>query len=301
MTLSLGILVTGVYPAYVCITRYPGHFFRKTSSSNNKSVVTDVLTTAQFTAAIALIAWVFIVYLQLNYILHKDTGLDREGVIIVEGPVVKPAHFEQNFETFITQLKDLPGIKGATSSRYMVGDASNKPGDVHRLGADIGTGADCNGVPETYIPFFGLEMLAGRNFIKDDRADVIVVSETCAQRLGFDNPEDAIGTKVSTNTGNWATKKEAEIIGVVQDYQIAPFFNYTATNTIVTEGGTGLFLTYKNNLFSELTPENIAIKVDIGNTDRTISSVEALYKKVLSRKHIRVAVPRRSNQPGLRK
>jgi putative ABC transport system permease protein len=277
VTLLCGVMITGFYPAYVCIRRQPRTLFSMKSASS-KSFVKSLLTTIQFAVAIVLISWVFVVYLQLNYILKKDVGLNQDGVILIDGPVVKPPDFAQKFETFVKEMNNLPAIAGATSSRYMIGDATDKPGNVRIVGSDTDTGADGNGVNEDFIPFFGLKMLAGRNFVANDRADAVILSWITAQRLGFKNPTDAIGTKVQLNTGNWNVRKFGDVVGVVEDYRLVPFFNYSGTNTIMSEGGFGLFLTYRNALFPELTPENLAIRVDLSRVDEVLPVVQRLYQ-----------------------
>lgn len=278
VTMLCGILATGVYPAYVCIMRQP-RLLLTSRHLINKSFVKSLLTTVQFTAALALISWVFVVYLQLNHILKKDIGLDREGVLIVEGPVVKPLHFANSFEAFMKQLNHLQGVVQATSSRNMVGDASDKPGNVKIVGSDIDTGADGNGVRENFIPFFGLKMLAGRNFVESDRRDAVILSRLTTQRLGFKSPADAIGIAVQVNTGKWQFKQMGEVIGVVEDYHTVPYFNYAGSNTVVSEGGFGLFLTYNDTMFPELTPENIAIRVSLTDVDVTVADLTKLYQQ----------------------
>ncbi len=275
-----GVLATGLYPAVICILRNRGSVFVRQSNNASKSFITTTLTVCQFTAASVLISWVLIVYLQLNYILNQKIGLEKEGVIIVEGPVVKPDHYYHQIEMFAEQVRNINGIYDATLSRYMVGsDDNNKPGNVTLAGTDISATTNGNGVDQNYIPFFGVNLLAGRNFVNDDRKDIIIISKMAARLLGFDNPEDAIGAKVVAVDGNWQIRKEAEVIGVIEDYRIIPFFNYAATNTVAAEGSFGLFLTYKNELFADFVPEHIAIKVASHSVAETIKQVESLFIK----------------------
>ncbi|MEJ1240595.1 ABC transporter permease [Chryseolinea sp. T2] len=279
ITIVCGIAITGAYPAYVCIVRQPRSLLT-TKYSGSKSFVKSALTTLQFTIALALISWVFVVYLQLNYVLKKDVGLDQQGVIIVEGPVVRPRNYDQTFETFVRELSRLQGIVGATSSCYMVGDATDKPGDVKIVGSTARTGSDANGVRENFIPFFGLKILAGRNFVADDRHDAVIVSRITAERLGFKDPGDAIGRRVLVNTGRWHNQQYGELVGVVEDYNIVPYFNYGGSNTVVTsEGGFGIFLTHNNALFPDLSQQNVAVKVDLANVDRVMTEVVKLFDR----------------------
>ena len=277
ITIACGILITGVYPAYVCILRQPRSLLT-TKYSGNRSFVKSLLTTLQFTAALALISWVFIVYLQLDYVLKKDIGLDKEGVIIVEGPVVRQKHYDQTFETFVARLKNLPGMVAATSSCYMVGDATDKPGDIRIAGTNIRTGVESNGVSETFVPFFGLQVLAGRNFVTDDRPDAIVVSRRTAERLGIKDPADAVGMRVQVNTGKWNNQQVGEVVGVIEDYNAVPYFNYGGSNTVVSsEGGFGIFFTHKNSMFPDLVQQNVAIKVDLDHVDEVMTEVMKMF------------------------
>ena len=88
MTL-FGILITGMYPAFLCFRTRPQAMLSKPSWNSETGITPAILTTMQFTAAIALIAWGFIVFLQLDHILTIDSFLNKEQVIVVESPIIK--------------------------------------------------------------------------------------------------------------------------------------------------------------------------------------------------------------------
>lgn len=278
LSIISGILITGLYPAYVCIKRHPRDLFRMGASPQSKGVVSSILTTFQFAAATVLILWTFVVYLQLNFILHQDPGFNRDNIITIDGPITKQDNYEHRVDILVNQLKNLPDIRNATLSRYVIGEPGNKPGSIKTSGATLAPGAECNGVDENFIPLFGLKLVAGRNFVKDDRNDVVIISTFSANGLGFKKAEDAVGTKVQVVTGDWGGFKEAEVIGVIEDYRRFSYFNFSSANTTFAEGGRGLFLTYKNKLFPELTSDNIAVNIKMENTDETIRTMEQLYK-----------------------
>ena len=106
-----GIIVTGVYPALVCIKRNNFNIFSAQTIRNSKNTISQLLTTAQFSTAIVLISWIFIVYLQLHHILNIDIGLNREGIVIIEGPVVKPDAYIQKVQTLTDQLRNVSGVQ----------------------------------------------------------------------------------------------------------------------------------------------------------------------------------------------
>jgi len=280
LMLISGIAITGTYPALVCIARNKKSLYNSRNRESKKNLVTSVLTTVQFSSAIVLISWVFLVYLQLNFILRKDIGMIKDGVIIIEAPLIRTDKYNHQVETFINELKVAGQIQDATLSRHMIGDLDgDKPGKIRVLGTEKAAFGDSNGINENYIPFFGLRVLAGRNFVTNDRADAIILTRRVAERMGFTKLESAIGVKVAATTGNWNISREAEVIGIIDDYRMTPFLNVADDNTDQSEGGYGSFFSYQNKMFPELTPEKIAVKVTTDDVHKSIEAAESLYKK----------------------
>ena len=114
--------------------------------------------------------------------------------------------------------------------------------------------------------------------MRDDRSDAVVISRPAATAIGFDDPEKAIGAKVMVGTGDWGVTKEAEVVGVIEDYRRFPFFDLSESNTVYAAGGLGIFLTYKNKIFPELISEFISANISTGNLEELITSMESTYK-----------------------
>ena len=273
-----GIFITGFYPAYICIRHQPRLLLARVLRTPNKNRVSVGLTTFQFSSAIVLIFWALVVYSQLNFILEKETGYNRNGIVTIEGPVTRQTNYQQSIESLAERFKALKKVNGVTLSRYAIGEPGNKPGSITRLGTTVSSGVECNAVDENFIPFFGLQMIAGRNFVRDDRSDAVVISRPAATAIGFDDPEKAIGAKVMVGTGDWGVTKEAEVVGVIEDYRRFPFFDLSESNTVYAAGGLGIFLTYKNKLFRELISEFISANISTGNLEELITSMESTYK-----------------------
>ena len=273
-----GILVTGLYPAYVCARQQPRSLLTSMSMATNKNIVSRFLTIFQFAAAIVLILWAFVIYHQLNFIMARNTGYNRDGIVTIEGPVTRQANYQQSIETLADRLMALQNVKTVTMSRYGIGEPGNKPGNITKLGTTISIGTECNAVDENFIPLFGLKMIAGRNFVKDEKSDAVIISRPNAKALGFENPEDAIGLKVTLETGDWGLTKQGEVIGVIEDYRRFPFFDLSESNTIYAAGGHGIFLTYKNKLFPELVSEKIAVSIEMKEVNDLTSSMELIFR-----------------------
>jgi putative ABC transport system permease protein len=137
-------------------------------------------------------------------------------------------------------------------------------------------------VDEDYLLFYDIKLLVGRNFIKDDQPDAILISRFAATRLGFKSPEDAVGSRINLylhpQVRNW---KDAEIIGVFENFRLDSFLNMSESSTEATDEGRGVILMYKNQTFADAisNPEKISIRVSPQNFEETIASIQTLYEE----------------------
>ena len=71
-------------------------------------------------------------------------------------------------------------------------------------------------IDHDFLDFYGLKLLAGRNFIKGSKQDYMchIINRKAVKLLGFDSPEDAIGQELETP--NWYMTKK--IVGVIENY-----------------------------------------------------------------------------------
>ena len=281
---SFGILINVLIPVLSVSSRLPQSLYRMNTQPAGKKVMRSVLTVVQFSSAIVLILWGYVVYLELDFILNKEIGIDRKNIITIESPINQSKHDLNNFDRLVNHFSNSPGIEKVTYSRLVPGDNPRRAKLIRTPGSDNQVGLDANGVHETFIPFFQLQLLAGRNFIPDDREDVIIVSRHAATRLGFSTPESAIGARTEIQVGftppiQW---KQAEIIGVIEDFRTRPFFDFSGTrsNYDNSQQSRGTLLTYKNRAFPEFLPEKIAFKLESGEFASTLAKIENEYAKI---------------------
>ncbi len=281
LIIATGVLLSGLYPALVFFSYHPGVLFRLSKTPSNKRIIPSLLTISQFSAALVFILFGFVVAHQLSYILNKEVGITKEEIIIIEGPVVKTGNFHQDFHSFSKQLSKYPNVQGVTVSNSVVGDKAYSSGYLKVVGADLFFGMENFGVDEYFIPFYSVKLLAGRNFVLDDRADVVLISRVAANRLGFDKPEKAIGAIVHTDYAqglnrNW---RKVEVIGVIEDFRLVSFFNLKEASSEFASEGRGIFLAYENKLFDALGAQKIGLKVNKQNLESVIADVEELFNK----------------------
>jgi ABC-type antimicrobial peptide transport system permease subunit len=78
-----------------------------------------------------------------------------------------------------------------------------------------------------YVALYGLHIIAGRNLFPSDSVRDIVLNETCARKIGFPYPADAIGHTVYIGMDH----RHGTVVGIIKDFHakslhepIAPFF-----------------------------------------------------------------------------
>ena len=274
-----GSLVTGLYPAFISMVQKPKELLNNNSPVSGRRTIPSLLTVAQLAAAMIFIMLGFTVFLQLNHILNMDTGIKTEQVVVIESPVVKGENYTGKLGALKMELLTLPDVTSVSSSSFLVNQINGAGFNTKRTGADDSFGMDSNGVDEDFVPLFGLKILAGRNFVNDDRSDRIIITRFAAERLGYKSPEDAIGSRINVIVQGEEGWKEADIIGVVENFRNVPFFESESTSQLST-AGRGVVLTYKDQLSEKaFTPEVLSVRVSPNHFEETIANIEKLCKR----------------------
>ena len=266
---ATGVLVTGIYPAILSHS-YGVKFFVSYARVTAKGKSLTLLTTGQYLAAVVLILWAFLVSLQLNFILDRNLGFDREQVVIVEAPLRKSKAYPADADAFMNTLRASPGVSDATWSYRLVTDANIQLIGVSRPDSTLGTIMfTYGGVDQGYIPFYGITLLAGRNFNANDKKTMIL-SRYATHRLGYKNPEDVIGEKILVGGAG-----VADVVGVIEDYRQKSLLYQAETNSETTSGS-GIVLTC-HGFLSWQEPEKFAIKLDLSGVDQTMGGVKTRF------------------------
>jgi len=272
LTLALGTLFTGVYPAIITLRANPCVLFGTFKTLRKGNAFSNVLTTLQFSFAVILITWIFSIHLQLGYILNKDLGIRQDQIVTVDLPLMYNQVSDGTLHAFTEEVAKIPGISGRTVSHSIPGLESKFIG-LSRNGKWI-TAQSNGAVDESFIPLYHIGMVAGRNFRQDNPADQqsILVSQTAATRLGIDHPTDAIGQTVFVQRSDWSPETvKATIIGVFEDYKVDPLFSSINNRD-------GIVLLYKNYLVPDnITARKISLLVNPADISGTLKEVGDLY------------------------
>ncbi|WP_421871209.1 ABC transporter permease [Marinoscillum sp.] len=219
----IGTLLIGLYPSAVSnrlsisgILVGQGHQKKVGGMTFRK-----ILVGLQFTITFLLVSGTLVVERQIRYMKTADLGIAINDVMVIQAP---PGDINSNdrqdmvsFNAFKTELKKHAGIDMVVNAGEIPGERISWNASIKVQGQTdaIATQASLVSMGLGFTDFLGLKVVAGRGLQKGDdpwsRGDV-VINERMAQSLGFENPEDAVGAKL---TGFYAP---LEVRGVLQNH-----------------------------------------------------------------------------------
>ncbi len=225
LTILAGTLLAGLYPAFVLSSFKPASALKgRTAYVASHLWLRRTLVVIQFGASIVLLTGTATVYSQLDFMRHMDLGLDLQKVITVRAPRVLPENIDEAaiMQTFLEQVRNIPGIQNAALSSTIPGSGFNWNGAAIRKAADDPSNA-IRGVA-TYIDssfalLYGLKLVAGKEFSDITISDAegtpwtVIINETAVKSLGYSSASEAVGEDLDIG-GN-----AANIIGVYKDFQ----------------------------------------------------------------------------------
>jgi putative ABC transport system permease protein len=212
-------MVSGIYPA-LFMSGFKAIPAIKGQISNRSSTLLfrKSLVIFQFVVTIVMIAGSFVMYRQLHYVMNKDLGFNKSGMLTFH---VNSFAARQKIESIKQEMLKSPLIESVAAAGNPIGN--------NDLGSrDFNIGADGNAAPDTkmvqalvvdedFLPAMQLRLTAGRNFMKqsaDSANGAIIVNETLIKELGWTNP---VGRRVRTGTNNGVITYST-IVGVVKDF-----------------------------------------------------------------------------------
>jgi putative ABC transport system permease protein len=215
----LGVILTGIYPATVLLRTAPASVLKgKIQVSGRERLFRHSLVIAQFTISVILIISTLVVYRQTTYMINQQPGVLTNQVVVLKAPINSP-NYDDKVAQFKHRVRSFAGVVNVTGSGSVPGKGVGQFLANRRFGAPFSTNklVEMLAVDFDFISTYGLHLVAGRGFDATRPADstALVLNESAVKQFGFTSNAQAIGQKVTLETGD---DHSNEIIGVVQDY-----------------------------------------------------------------------------------
>jgi putative ABC transport system permease protein len=252
-------LAAGLYPALVMSSFQPVKALKGelTTRTSGATYFRKVLLVVQLSVSIGIIIFSGILFQQLDFIVHKDLGYDRENMIRLE-PTYK---LLQQYEAFKTELLKNPEIKNVTAtngnplslSGHTTGVTwAGKPDDTRLTFQTLGGNYDL-------VETFGFTLVDGRLFDakKDTLGNEILVTEEAVRIIGMTDP---VGAQIKIGDA------QCVILGVLKDFHTESLRNEKLP-----------VIVYQHPI---LNSSEIYIKYQTGSTQHAMEVIQRTYKKM---------------------
>jgi putative ABC transport system permease protein len=262
----VGIL-SGLYPSFYLSSFKPISVLKGTVAKGSKSTtMRSTLVVFQFATSIILIASTVIIYRQMDYILNKNLGFDKDQVVLVQGI----GTLEDQRKTFKEELLQLSFVKNASIADFLPVRGTKRNGNGFWEEGKKATEKAVSGqfweVDHDYIRTLGMKIVEGRDFSAKMATDTaaVIINQAMARELGWKS--GAVGKRIQNYRG-W------DVIGVVEDFHYESMRGDIDPLVIAIGNGLG------RNILS--------VKVDATDMKSALAGIETVWKKFAPHQPVR--------------
>ena len=265
LALFVGIL-SGLYPAQVIARLHPVQALSRKGPHLGRGLVGRGLILLQFALSTFLVVVTTTMERQLDFMLTKDLGFDRDRVVwtsFVDLDVSQIERLADEIDSRPGLVKGVagaetpPGAGGLSLKQLQLGEIS-----FHAKPFQVGPG---------FLQVMGIDLLSGRDFAQDNEPGQpkgILINETAARLLGPENPVGRILTFPDFDN------ESMPVIGIVEDFHYEDM-RYTVGPAFLTTS----YLVRGFRRIDEYS--SILFRLDHRDLPAGVEEVKALWKRVL--------------------
>ncbi|OEK03694.1 hypothetical protein BFP97_01140 [Roseivirga sp. 4D4] len=244
-------LIAGSYPAFYISRMRPIQILKgKLKTSLSEVIVRKGLVVFQFCVSLILIITVIVVTRQIDYTQSKNLGYERDNVLTFrsEGQML------DNYETFLSEVKRITGVKNAGLIEGNPINFSNSGGGFPREGQPMVQFTFAR-VGYDYLETMGIELLEGRSFSREfaNEETKIILNETSVKAMGLEDPVGKV----------YNIRGKKQVIGIMKDFHLQSLHEEIKPSFLI---------------FRPEDVNTVVIKIQAGAERETLTDVEELYR-----------------------
>jgi predicted permease len=214
-TTLLVTFLSGFYPALILSGFEPVRALKNNITAHTIGGVSvrKLLVMLQFIIAQGLIIGTLITVSQMQFLQNMDLGFKPQQVYVIDG-ISSDSSSLLRFEHFKNELKKIPNV-GSVSFSSDVPSSNNNWSSNFALGSseDAPFSTFMKYVDADYFKTYQIKTIAGRELMPSDTAREVMVNETLLKKLGYSDPQEAIGILFKIGSS-----KLRPVVGVVKDF-----------------------------------------------------------------------------------
>ncbi len=263
-------LLAGLIPAASLASIQPVPVLRGRFWTSARSPLRNALVVVQFAIAVALSVASVSAYRQLRFMQRYDVGFNKEEVLVAQVSWTDRNHVE----ALMNELRAIPGVQGVTGSLRRLGNPIDQGEVIYQdEGRSYQMRASTMYVDYNYIPFYQIELLAGRNispgYGNDAQGNSYLINESMARKLLelSGHPLAALSSLVGKPFRYDYQDLFGTIIGITRD------FNFSSLHHKVEP----LCLTYEFDYYFK----ELSIRIDRRHRPATLALIADKWKNML--------------------
>ncbi len=257
-------IISGIYPSFYLSSFQPIQMLKgKVSNGTKNSTLRNGLVIFQFVISIILIIGTLTVTRQMDFILNKKLGYNKDQVIMLQSTHT----LGDRIKVFKQELKKIPQIEAVSITGYLpvAGTSRNNGGwYTPSMTEEDAISGQQWAVDDEYVNTLGLTIIKGRDFSIANPGDTksLIINESLASALNLDDP---IGHQLTNYLGTWT------IVGVVKN------FHFESLKKEIRP--LGIYIRPNNN--------TVIAKINSSNMQETITAIAKIWKQFSPNQAIR--------------
>ncbi|MEP0985533.1 ABC transporter permease [Ekhidna sp.] len=209
ITLGVGFL-SGLYPAVLLPTFNIIRSLKgSVKQSSGAAYFRKGLVVFQFSISTLLIVGTAIIYSQLEFVLNKNLGLDKDNLVAIR----MGDDFGERLDTYRTEIQKIPEVEAITASSGNPISYGRSTSSVRWEGmSEEGYEINIMLTDEHFIKTMGMEIKNGRDFNEQlTDSTNFLINEVLAELMGFDDP-------INKDLSFWGI--DGKVVGVVKNFHM---------------------------------------------------------------------------------
>jgi len=263
-TVIIGILA-GSYPAFYLSSISPYAVLRSESIKiSGHGRLRSILVVFQFAASIILIIGTILMYRQINYLLNKDLGFDKNNLMVIS----RSGAIGDRMESFKSVIDDIPGVESISAATAIPGRNNNQNGYLLEGRLDETLLIQTSWVDYDFKDVYNFEISEGRFFDRNFPSDVdaCVINESTVREYRLEKPLETVILSPANADGSLS---KLRVIGVARD------FHFEGLSRPVDP----YIMRFRTD---DLNYGYITARLDPNYTEETINKIETVWKEYTS-------------------